>query len=98
MSHCAGLKIKLNTILSDINQCRLWFAVFLVYGHVSRLRIGSVLIANVGGVVFQIHPPVWPTVTVDESILHWLFLCCLLVLEGRKFCMNCVQYIRNNLN
>jgi hypothetical protein len=37
-------------------------------GHVSRLRIGSVLIANVGGVVFQIHPPVWPTVTFDENI------------------------------
>jgi len=57
-----------------------------------------VLIANVGGVLFQIYPPVWPTVTVDENILQWLFLCCLLVLKRRKFCIKCVQYLHNILN
>jgi hypothetical protein len=98
MSNCAGLKIELNTILSDINQCRLWFAVFLIYGHVSRLRIGSVLIANVSGVLFQIYPPVWPTVTIDENILQWLFLCYLLFFNRRKVCVERVLYLRNNLN
>ena len=57
----------------------------MIYGHVARLRIGPVLIANVGRVLFQIYPPAWPTVIGYESILQWLFLCYLLVLKRRNF-------------
>ena len=53
----AAVKTRLNAILSDVNQWRLWFAVLLRYGRVWRLHIGSVLITGIGGVLFEIKPP-----------------------------------------
>jgi hypothetical protein len=59
--------------------------VFLNCGRISRLKISSKLLADVGGVLFRIYHPVWPTVTGDENILRRLFVCYLFVVKRRNF-------------